>query len=116
MQKWLPYVTALVTLVAFVFSVYQYVDTQRIAERNRRFDQFRSVFVWAAGRTESGVTLVDVQQAIGVYQLSEFPEYRELSLPIIEYFLEQTRREPRDSLFRKSLLHTQMKLRNAPRN
>ena len=51
-----------------------------------------------------------------MYQLSEFPEYRELTLPVIEYYLEETSNQPDDSLFRKALLRTKARLRSEPLN
>ena len=47
---------------------------------------------------------------MAVYELSEFSEYRDLSLPIINYYLEQTEGEADDSLFRGALLYTKDKL------
>ncbi len=75
MREYLSYLTALGAMVAFLFSVYQYIDTRRAAERNHRFDQFHRVFGWVAGRTPDGQHLVDTQQAMAVYELSEFREY-----------------------------------------
>ena len=62
-------------------------------------------------RTEAdGVILVDTQQAMAVYELSEFSEYRDLSLPIVNYYLNQTEGEADDSLFRAALLYARDKL------
>ena len=90
MEKYLPYLTVLGAVVAFWFSVYQYVDAQRFTEKNKRFEQFHRVFEWVAGRTADGQVLVDTQQAMAVYQLSEFSEYKDISLPIIAYYLKKT--------------------------
>jgi hypothetical protein len=109
-EKYLPYLTAIGAVAAFLFSVYQYVDTKRAEDRNARFEQFHRVFEWVAGRTAAGKLLVDTQQAMAVYELSEFQEYRNLSLPIITYYLKQTEGEADDSLFRASLLYTKDKL------
>lgn len=68
------------------------------------------MFEWVAGRTADGEPLVDTQQAMAVYELSEFSEYRYASLPIINYYLEQTEGDPDESLFRGSLLYTRKKL------
>ena len=98
MEIYLPYLTAIGAIIAFLFSAYQYIDTRRVENRNERFEQFRLVFEWVAGRTADGEPLVDTQQAMAVYELSEFSEYRYASLPIINYYLEQTEDEPDDSL------------------
>ena len=97
MQKYLSYLTAIVAIAAFLFSVYQYVDT--------RFEHYHRVFESVAGQTAKGVILVNTQQAMAVYELSEFSEYRDLSLPIINYYLNQTEGEADDSLFREALLY-----------
>ena len=110
MEKYLPYLTAIGAIIAFLFSAYQYIDTKRVENRNKRFEQFHRVFEWVAGRTAAGKPLVDTQQAMAVYELSEFSEYRDVSLPIINYYLKQTEGEPDDSLFRESLLQTKKKL------
>ncbi|MDE0053436.1 MAG: hypothetical protein OXT64_04165 [Gammaproteobacteria bacterium] len=109
-KDWLPYVTALATALGFMFSVYQYADTQRLEERNNRFDQYHRVFEWVAGRTATGQELVNTQQAAAVYQLTRFPEYKDLSLPIIDYYLEVTTDDPDDSLFRAALVYTRGEL------
>ena len=54
MSEYLPYLTTLGAMVAFLFSMYQYIDTRRAAERNERFDQFCRVFEWVAGRASDG--------------------------------------------------------------
>ena len=109
-KDWMPHVTALVAMAGFVFSIYQYTDTRRFEENNRRFDQFHRVFEWVGGMTADGTRLVDTQQAVAVYELSRFPEYRELTLPIIEYYLGVTATVPDDSLFRAALLYTREEL------
>ena len=86
------------------------MDTRKLEARNRRFDQFRQVFVWFAGRDEKGQVLTAVQQAIATYQLAEFPEYKSMSLPIIEHLLDQTKAEAPPSLFREALLDVRQRL------
>ncbi|MCL6272058.1 hypothetical protein M3P05_19225 [Sansalvadorimonas sp. 2012CJ34-2] len=106
----LPYLTMLGSILAFLFGVWKYLDTKKAEERNKRFEQFRQVFVWFSGRDEKGEALTAVQQAVATYQLSEFPEYKEMSLPIIEELLEKTIDEDPQSLFRKALLHVHEQL------
>ena len=109
-MNYLSYLTALGALLAFVFSVYQYVNTKRMEERTTRFEQFHRVFEWVSGRNADGVDLVNTQQAIAVYELSEFSEYRDLSMPIINYYLQKTEGESDDSLLRGALLYAKIKL------
>lgn len=104
MSDLLPYGTAIGSVVAFLFAAWQYIDTRRQENRNQRFEQFHRVFEWVIGRTTEGEPLVDTQQALAIYELGEFPEYREISLPIIKHYLKTTAGEPDDSLFRAALL------------
>jgi hypothetical protein len=110
MKEYLPYLTVFGSVVAFLFTAFKYFNTQRLVEENKRFEQFHKVFEWVAGRTSDGKSLVDIQQAMAVYQLSEFPEYGYMSIPIIDYYLKQTDGESDDSLFRASLLETKRRL------
>jgi hypothetical protein len=100
----LELLTVLGSVVAFLFSALKYIDTRKFESQTKRFEQFRLVCGWVAGRSESGESLVDVQQAIAVYQLGEFPEYRAISLPIIDYYLEQMANKPPTDLFKKALI------------
>jgi len=111
MKEYLPYLTAIGSIIAFLFAAFKYLQTQRLAEKNKRFEQFHRVFEWVAGRTVDGKPLVDTQQAMAVYQLSEFPEYSYMSLPIIEYYIVETDGESDNSLFRASLLEAKRRLK-----
>ncbi|WP_417763342.1 hypothetical protein [Shewanella sp.] len=110
MKEYLPYITAVVSVAAFCFTAFKYMHSQRIAQANKRFEQFIKIFEWVAGRTAEGNPLVDTQQAMAIYQLGEFPEYRHMSLPIIQYYIEQSSGDPDDSLFRAALLKTKARL------
>lgn len=109
-MEYLAPLTALGSVVAFLFGVWKYLDTKKLEARNKRFEQFRQVFIWFAGRDEKGQELTAVQQTIATYQLAEFPEYKSMSLPIIEHLIEQTKDEQPSSLFRKALLDVQQRL------
>lgn len=90
--------------VAFVAGLYQWVDTRRRDLNQRRFEQFHRAFEWLAGQSSSGVRYTDVQQALGAYELMSFPEYRQYSLPIIDYYLQMTDSDLDTSLFRRALI------------
>jgi hypothetical protein len=66
--------------------VWQYIDTKRREERRLRFEQFRQVMTWVAG-LEGGQRLQVAQQIAAIYQLTEFPEYREMYEPTLRYLL-----------------------------
>ena len=107
----LPYLTVFGSVSAFCFTVFKYLHSQRQVSRDKRFEQFHKIFEWVAGRTADGKILVDTQQAMAVYQLSEFSEYKDMSLPIIDYYLKQSVEDENESLFRSALLFSQTKLR-----
>ena len=96
--------------VAFAVGMFQWLDTRKREVQAKRFDQFHRAFEWVAGRTAAGQKLVDTQQAMATYELANFPEYREMSLPILEYYSHTTRDEADTSLFRRAVLKTQAKL------
>ena len=109
-KDYLPYLTIIGSVLAFVLTVFQYLDTRMKEDETKRFEQYHRVFEWVAGRTAEGKVLVNTQQAMAIYELSHFPEYKELSLPIIEYYIEASTGEPDDSLRRSALLYTKGKL------
>lgn len=90
--------------------MYQWVDTRRRDTAQKRFEQFHRAFEWVAGRTAAGQPLVDTQQAMAIYELTHFPEYKDISLPIIDYYLERSVGEDNSSLLRKALLHAKVNL------
>jgi hypothetical protein len=110
-KDYLPYLTVIGSVIAYLFTVFKYLRDQRLSEQNKRFEQFHKVFGLVAGRTADGKLLVDTQQAMAVYQLSEFPEYAYMSRPIIQYYLDRTKSEPDNSLFRASLLEAKERLK-----
>jgi len=105
-------ITLLGSAIAFLFGVWKYIDARKLEARNKRFEQFRKVFVWFAGRSETGEIYTSVQQAIATYQLAEFPEYKHMSLPIIERLLKVTEHESPPSLFRQALEQVHAKLKS----
>lgn len=113
MNELLPYGTALGSVVAFLFAAWRYIDTRRQEIRNQRFEQFHRVFAWVVGRTPEGKPLVDTQQALAIYELGEFTEYRNMSLPIIRHYLKTTEGESDDTLFRAALLASASRLERA---
>jgi hypothetical protein len=110
MKEYLLYLTPIGTLFAFIFTVIKYFHTQKLSEKNRRFENYQKVFILVTGRTNEGIILPDTSQAMGIYQLSEFPEYAYMSIPIIEYYLKMSEQKKANNLFRKALLETKQKL------
>lgn len=71
----LQFLSVIGSVAAFLVSAWKYFDTRKFESKTKRFEQYRLVCMWLAGRTESGIVLVDIHQAIAAYQLAEFPEY-----------------------------------------
>jgi hypothetical protein len=106
----LQFLTVIGSVVAFLVSALKYIDTRRIESKTKRFEQYRLVCVWLAGRTESGSVLVDIQQAVGAYQLADFPEYKWISLALIDYYLERYADLPPTDVFKRALIAVRTKL------
>ena len=100
-------VTALIGLIAFLFSVYKYWDTKNAEAKSKRFDQFHRIFDWVAGRNADGHVLTAAHQTVAIYELAEFPEYKHLSLPVIDYYLETDSDNP---VIRDALIYSKEKL------
>lgn len=96
--------------IVFLVGLYQWADTRRRDIEQKRFEQFHRAFEWVAGRTAAGQPLVDTQQAMAIYELTHFPEYREISIPILNYYLERSSGQEDSSLFRRALLYAKATL------
>jgi hypothetical protein len=97
--------------IVFLVGLYQWADTRRKDIEQKHFEQFHRAFEWVAGRMAAGQLLVDVQQAMDVYELANFPEYKDISVPILGYSIAG---KESSSLFRQALLHTKAKLGDKP--
>jgi len=102
MSIYLPYITT--------FIVFKYIDSQKQKEKNIRFEQFYKIFEFVTGKASNGHRFTDTQQAVAIYQLSEFKEYDYMILPILDFYLEMSKNEPDEILFRKALLETKSRL------
>ena len=100
--------------IVFLVGLYQWADARRRDIEQKRFEQFHRAFEWVAGRTAAGQPLVDVQQAMAIYELTHFPEYKDISVPILDYYLARSASEESTSLFRQALLHAKAKLEGQP--
>jgi hypothetical protein len=102
--------TPIGAVIVFLVGLYQWADARRREIEQKRFEQFHRAFEWVAGQTAAGQPLVDTQQAMAIYELTHFPEYKDISIPILNYYLERSASEEDSSLFRQALLHAKMKL------
>jgi hypothetical protein len=105
-NKMIPFVG----LLAFIFSILKYFDQRKRELREKRFEQYHKLFNIAAGRTIEGQTVTDVHQAQAIYQLREFPEFKEYSLPILKYW--QNKSQGEASLFSEAVNSTHSFLAN----
>jgi len=110
MSSYLPYITTFISSGAFIFTVFKYIDSQKQKEKNIRFEQFYKIFELVAGKSSNGHRFTDTQQAVAIYQLSEFKEYDYMILPILDFYLEMSKNESNEILFRKALLETKSRL------
>ncbi len=110
MSSYLPYITAFISLGAFIFTVLKYIDSQKVKEKNIRFEQFYKIFEFVAGKSSNGHKFTDTQQVVAIYQLSEFQEYDYMVLPILDFYLKKSKSESDKTLFRKALLETKKRL------
>lgn len=110
LDAFLKWGTPIGAAIAFLVGLYQWADARRRDIEQKRFEQFHRAFEWIAGRTASGQLLVDTQQAMAIYELTHFPEYKDISVPILNYYLERTTGEDNSNLFRGALLHAKAKL------
>lgn len=106
----LKWATPIGAALVFLVGLYQWADARRSEIEQKRFEQFHRAFEWVAGRTVTGQQLVGTQQAMAIYELTHFPEYKDISIPILDYYLQQSAGDDNSSLFRKALLHAKAKL------
>lgn len=104
MSNCIQIISTTIAMIVSIIGFFQWLDIRKREERNRRYDQFRRAFEWLAGRTVDGQPLVDTQQAMAVYELATFPEYRDICLPILDHYLIQTEGQPDASLFHSALI------------
>jgi len=104
--------TPIGAIIAFVFSMWKYIDTRNQEFKNKRFEQFRETFIWFSGRDKNGNNFTALQQALAAYQLGEFKKYKSISLPIIDHLIALTGHEEPPLLFREALLETREKLQS----
>ena len=110
LENLLKWGTPIGAAIVFLVGLYQWADARRREIEQKRFEQFHRAFEWVAGRTATGQLLVDTQQAMAIYELTHFPEYKDISVPILNYYLERSAGENDSGLFRQALLHAKSQL------
>lgn len=80
MEKFLPYITAIIAIFGFVFSVWKYIDLKNREEVRLNFEQF----IRLIDRLQDG-NLPAHQLATTIYLLKHFKNYKNAILPLLDY-------------------------------
>jgi hypothetical protein len=87
MLQYLPYITAIIAIGGFVFSVWKYIDLKNREEKRLDYENFNKILSNLSGeilangeiKTEIGFVIANI------YQLLNFIKYKDVSLPVLEY-------------------------------
>lgn len=84
-MRYLPYITAIIAILGFVFSVYKYIDLKNREEKRLNYENYSKILENLKGQIVSNDNVfLESSFYIGnVYKLLEFPEYKHISLPIL---------------------------------
>lgn len=87
MQYYLPYITSIIAICGFVFSVWKYIDFKNREEKRLNYENFNKVLSDLSGKMlDNGEVKVEINFLIGnLYKLLEFEQYKNISLPVLEY-------------------------------
>ncbi len=87
MYKFLPYITAIIAIGGFLFSVWKYIELKKIEENRLNYENFNKVLSNLSGKMlDNGSVKIDIGFLIGnLYQLLNFEQYKNVSLPVLEY-------------------------------
>lgn len=85
MKEYLPYITTIIAILGFVFSVYKYIDLKNREEKRLNYENFSKILENLSGNIlpDNNVFLESSFYIGNVYKLLEFPEYKYISLPIL---------------------------------
>ena len=87
MKEYLPYITTIIAILGFVFSVYKYIDLKNREERRLTYENFDKTLSSLSGTILSnGDIKIEISFLIGnIYKLTEYPQYKNISLPVLNY-------------------------------
>lgn len=86
MKEYLPYITTIIAVLGFVFSVYKYIDLKNREEKRLNYENYSKIIENLKGETNPNKDTVFLEGSFyvaNVYKLLEFPEYKYISLPIL---------------------------------
>lgn len=87
MYKYLPYITTIIAICGFVFSVCKYIDLKNKEEKRLDYENFSKILSDLSGKM---LPNGDIKLEMGffianIYQLLKFKHYKNISLPVLEY-------------------------------
>lgn len=86
MENFLPYITAIIAICGFVFSVWKYIDLKNREEKRLNYENYSKVIENLKGEiipNTENVFLEGSFYVANVYKLLEFPEYKYISIPLL---------------------------------
>lgn len=90
MEKLLPYMTAIIAIGGFIFSVWKYIDLKDREEERLNYENFDKTLSNLSGELlPDGNIKIEISFLIGnLYKLIEFKKYKHISLPVLKYMKE----------------------------
>lgn len=82
MEKYLPYITAIVAVFGFVFSAWQYIDMRNREEKRKNYENFMNITDRLAELTNAN-TIPELKLIFTIYQLQYLKEYKETIIPVL---------------------------------
>ena len=86
MEKTLPYITSLIAILGFIFSVWKYIDLKNREEKRLNYENYSKIIRNLKGELLENdfVFLEGSFYLANVYKLLEFPEYKYISIPLLK--------------------------------
>lgn len=87
MYKYLPYITFIIAVAGFTFSVWKYIELKNREEKRLEYENFNKILTDLSGKMlPNGDIKLEMSFFIGnIYQLLTFKQYKNISLPVLEY-------------------------------
>ncbi|OGI03381.1 MAG: hypothetical protein A2Y25_08630 [Candidatus Melainabacteria bacterium GWF2_37_15] len=87
MEKYLPYITTLIAIGGFVFSVFKFVDLKQREEKRLNYENLNKLISNISGKiyNTGKVEVIISEQIASIYQLLEFKKYSSIILPFLNY-------------------------------
>ncbi len=86
MEKFLPYITAIIAIFGFIFSVWKYIDLKNREEKRLNYENYSKIIENLKPEfipNTQDVFLEGSFYVANVYKLLEFSEYKYISIPLL---------------------------------